>query len=780
MKSFISHSSDDKEFVKEMIEYLGRDSVNFDQYSFQPGESLNKEIRDKIEESKIFVLLISQSSLNSKWVQEEIQLATKLMVSKELIFLPYCIDSSVKPKDTRLEEWIWEKLIKTFTFPKLLARDINRHRKNCIAQKFPDLASSNTLFMGRNIDMSNLEKSYYNEDLSKLKSIIISGFTFVGRRTLLKHFIYNYICKGHSDDAIVITLQTTNQLDQLLMQLNERVGLVKKEQIIAEISKGEENVRNWCIKELKTLIDYQEKIIIEDDACIVKPSGEIVSWFLDLLRSQELPNLVIFYVASRFRPIPAYVNDSDLLMEYPLKPLNRVEMESLFKACLRKHEIQLEDSCIQYYVDLFSGYPKQAIDAANIIKEKTAILARSTIEASKARYDNNYNVIWELLSSDCKDMLIMMSKFDFISNNLLLKIVGEEETIQLLKEIEPYSLYECFGSANEYLCLNYSFADYIIRSKHIATLSFIHRMREVTKELLSNIDTGQEDLSSHLYAIKECIRQNPKRIDERYLIPSFVLKVIVEEYHSGHDEIVVNIAERIIHDYKKANYQDCINHIHYWYCCSLCRLQQIDKFQNEVQYFENNQFDHSFLQGFFYRHNSKKDRIRRARQCYEYSLSIKDKRELKTITSIAKVEHEYVIVLLKLPDYKAALDTAKRNYENNPHNSYHIRAYFNCLINTHSSSSEELQGLITQMNSSGKRVASFFVPTMKLQCEFYQEQDFPKIVNKFTNLLKTDLGIGKKYAIESFREICQRRDAMCIFNEKVQNDNIDSMEDIED
>ena len=73
--------------------------------------------------------------------------------------------------------------------------------------------------------------------------------------------------------------------------------------------------------------------------------------------------------------------------------------------------------------------------------------------------------------------------------------------------------------------------------------------------MIADINSELTDISSNLFAIKEMIRLNPKKIDEKYLVPSFVLKVIVEEYHQNHDDIVVEIAHRIINDYKKVNYE---------------------------------------------------------------------------------------------------------------------------------------------------------------------------------------------------------------------------------
>ena len=780
MKIFISHSSADKAFAETMIESIGRDSVIFDKYSFEPGENLNQSIIDSINNCDLFVLLISNEALNSKWVQEEIKIASGLMLPKGLVFLPYCIDSTITPKDTRLEEWVWDKLVKLYDRPKLAARAIRRKLNEKIVAKFPDIYFADNLFVGRNIDMSNLEKNHYREDLTKLKVLFISGFPFVGRKTVHKKFISQYIVNKPSYQPITLRLSSTDSIEHLAIQLNEYVGLIEESKIFDFISQGTDIVITLLNDLINETIKAQEKIIIEDDACIVKAGGSIIDWFLDLLRKINLPSEIIFYISSRFRPSPSYVASNPMLMEYPLGTLHRDEMYSLFKHCLNIKGLSLADEEINAYVDSFTGYPKQAIDAAALIKEHNPVIAKTKISAIKQSYDGNYHPIWDELSNDSRDLLILMSKFDFINTELLVDIYKGKNIAPLLEEIETYSLYETFGQSNEYLCLCPAFSDFITRMRYKLSDDVKQIFRRATKSMLENMDTELTDISSNLFAIKELVRSNPKGVKEKYLIPSFVLKVIVEEYHLNHDGAVVNIASRIIADYKKVNYDSCINSIHYWLCCSLCRLQDRDRFETEVRYFENDEFDMNYLYGFYYRHNNKKSSLRKALQYYEYAASKKDERDYKTITTIAKVEHELVIVMMKLRDFAGAISKARINYENNSHNSYHIRAYYNCLIHSSSRTKEDLILLLDKMESLGTRAILQFLPTMRAQYEFYVNDNFTQSVTIFRETFKRGLSDGMVYAIEAFRDICNLRGASVIFDNIMRENNINASNDIDE
>lgn len=63
IKAFISHSSAQKEFVRNLVENLGRDFCIVDCYNFESAYRTINEIYKKIEQSTVFVLLLSRESL---------------------------------------------------------------------------------------------------------------------------------------------------------------------------------------------------------------------------------------------------------------------------------------------------------------------------------------------------------------------------------------------------------------------------------------------------------------------------------------------------------------------------------------------------------------------------------------------------------------------------------------------------------------------------------------------------------------------------------------------
>lgn len=778
MKVFISHSSVDKPYAEALIESIGRDLVTFDEYSFEAGEKLTDNIKRGIEGCDIFVLLISESSIGSIWVQEEVDMVAPRMITKGLVFAPYCIDDRVKMKDTRLPEWVWERLVTHFPHHKILARRIQRLIREQLWKKYPERKQFEGVFVGRGEDMSRLERTFYKEDLQRLRTLFVSGFPFVGRKTLLSHFIQNNI-KSINDyySPIVIRLEKSDSIEQLALMLNEHLGMMSNDKMLSEVCKGSKVAMKMCISILSKLIDYGEKIIVEDDASIVRPGGGVEKWFLELIESKVFPNQTLFFVASRYRPNQSFVGSCPTMAEISLSTLHREDMFSLFKHCLAIGGKMLADEDMDTFVEFFTGYPRQAIDTAEYLTAHNIISTKKYVVTSRERYDGNYSAVLEELSEDARDMLVLLSRFDFVSCDLLQIIYGDKDISYLLDELEQFSLFETFGLSNQYISLGTAVADYLMRTRRKLSPELKSKLNEATKRVLAETQDGLTDLSASLFNIKENIRNNLKGMDERYLIPSFALKVILEEYHAKHDEEVVTIAEKLINDYHQVNYESCWDAIYYWLCCSLCRLQRRESFYKYLEHFADKSFDYNYLQGFYCRQNGKAAQLKKAYFYYNIARELKEESRF-SLASIAKVEHEMVIVLMKLKNYKEALTYAKRNYENNQHNSYHIRAFFNCLIHTQSTDWELMWNLITAMKTAKERGSDAFGKAMEAQYNYQKNGDFLHAVKQFTPLVQGSDSEVTQYALDVFREICEKHGRSKLFEELT--DGVSGAEDFDE
>jgi TIR domain len=74
MKAFLSHSSKDKAFVQTVANYLGEALCEYDTYTFDYTLT-SHNIRSALSKCDLFVLFLSENSINSSFVSEEMRTA---------------------------------------------------------------------------------------------------------------------------------------------------------------------------------------------------------------------------------------------------------------------------------------------------------------------------------------------------------------------------------------------------------------------------------------------------------------------------------------------------------------------------------------------------------------------------------------------------------------------------------------------------------------------------------------------------------------------------------
>ena len=99
-KVFISHSSIDKPFVRRLVSDLQSDSVSIwlNEIELKVGDSLRQKIEHGIQQSSWLLVVLSHNSVNSPWVQQELNAAFALELSRQKVFiLPVVIDNCPIP-----------------------------------------------------------------------------------------------------------------------------------------------------------------------------------------------------------------------------------------------------------------------------------------------------------------------------------------------------------------------------------------------------------------------------------------------------------------------------------------------------------------------------------------------------------------------------------------------------------------------------------------------------------------------------------------------------------
>ena len=107
MKCFLSHSSKDKGHYVAQVAVKLAQNIEYDEFTFEEGMGNFEEILLALERSDIFVLFISENSLNSDWVRREITEAKiRLDAGTLKRFFPIVIDLKITHRDPRIPQWI--------------------------------------------------------------------------------------------------------------------------------------------------------------------------------------------------------------------------------------------------------------------------------------------------------------------------------------------------------------------------------------------------------------------------------------------------------------------------------------------------------------------------------------------------------------------------------------------------------------------------------------------------------------------------------------------------
>lgn len=109
---FLSHSSDDKPFVRKLAKSLRMKGVKvwLDEAEIRVGDSLIDKISSAINEADFIAAVISANSVNSTWVQKELSLAmSKEIANRQVAVLPILLEKCELPP------FLTDKLYANFT-----------------------------------------------------------------------------------------------------------------------------------------------------------------------------------------------------------------------------------------------------------------------------------------------------------------------------------------------------------------------------------------------------------------------------------------------------------------------------------------------------------------------------------------------------------------------------------------------------------------------------------------------------------------------------------------
>jgi tetratricopeptide (TPR) repeat protein len=290
------------------------------------------------------------------------------------------------------------------------------------------------------------------------------------------------------------------------------------------------------------------------------------------------------------------------------------------------------------------------------------------------------------------DFIRLLAQFEIISLDFLFDIVSEEEYYPLIEDLISENICEFVTPEADMLRLIDVVRDYIKRNRLNISDRYTDKMKQHVKEFLADEDMSNRDASDYIYSLKEALMSG-EAIDPARLMPSHFLRCMKDLYQQRKSLArLISLADQVL---AKERFLDIrvAQDIRYYLCLALARSRD-SRVLKEVQSIKGD--EHNFILGYYYR------------------LEGRHKEAIDRLTAILdapyvgqRASRELVQVYLQTENYEEALALAKRNYESNRGNQYHIQAYFHCLLNSDNfyENTDTLSRLVKELQAIGSQLS---------------------------------------------------------------------------
>ncbi|MCW8965780.1 MAG: TIR domain-containing protein, partial [Candidatus Pacearchaeota archaeon] len=411
MKAFLSHSSQDKEFVQEVADQLGRADCVFDKYSFSAGIEFEKSIIEHLGNTSIFVFFATPYSIESLWCNYEMEEAFYSKINKTISRTIVFIIGNGVGLD-KIPNWLKRALIRTESSPSIIAREIQHHIINA-AENY-----QHPLFLGRAREREILEDIVTPYDgRKKPKNFVVFGLPGIGRRSLIASCINELFSLQR---IVEIELEAGDNANSLCIKLADKIEPYSCQSELRDIIVEIESLSETCAldrasRNIEKLVLCGELPVFIDSGGCLNDNGTFKTYINKLLvESDKYKDAYFVFVLAR-----RINKENEQSIEcLPIDQLSNKSISQLLSKLSDKYEFKINQSQISDLTDYINGYPP----SANYVAKQASI----------------YGV--PALISD-KRQLVMFSKRRFVSHIKDQNLTeGDESVLRILSSFSPLPL----------------------------------------------------------------------------------------------------------------------------------------------------------------------------------------------------------------------------------------------------------------------------------------------------------------------------------------------------
>lgn len=682
-KAFLSHSKHDKVLVEAIAKKLGGKHCIYDTFSFESGQKTIDEIMRGLEDTDLFVIFLSNHSLESEWVKKELNIAFEKLTNSQIkkIF-PIIIDKNISYNDPRIPQWLAKEYnLQKNTKSESIKRIIKRLLVEITWEKSPLLKEKNNFFCGRNSLVEILE-SEYSDFEKNVNCFVASGFPLIGRKALIKHVLEKLKCLAPAHEPLIIKFKDDESVEDFIKKLFD-LGIIDFQiEKLNLMNDSQEKKINELVKIIEEFQKIKEIIFIDDLGGIILPNGELVNWFKELLDRLENTQF-IFGISSKFNLRKPY----NKIANVQVRMLEKDDRRKMFSTLLSLENIDfLENEQKKDICDLFTGYPRQIKYAVELIKNNSSDDPHNFFPDIVQYNSTNVSSIFNEFGDDEKNIIILIAHLGIIEKNFLYEIVEDTELLnKILNKGSSQNIFEYSGYF-DYINISENIQDFIIRSNFKILDKFEKRIKkyldDFKKELKQSKDYKDID---HTVLDIIAVKYLEKNIAIEPFLPSHYLKMIINLYKIKRNyKNVITISEKIL-NFENILDKYLVKEIRKFRCLALARekdasvLSEIEKIENKA--------DKSFIKGLYMR------QIGKFKDAFYWQCNT-----LEMQPTYTGAQREIVQIFSITGKIEEALKYAKKLYdESEKNNPYTIQAYLLALIKNKNNKDEKTNNIIKEL-----------------------------------------------------------------------------------
>lgn len=708
-----SRSYDKSSYVRIVAENIKKEIKIFDEETFEEGMSPLEEIKKGLDETSLFVFFISNNSLDSKWVKSELTQAKSLLdlLKIERIY-PIIIEHGITHNDPRIPQWMRDSLnIQPILKPTIAARKINSRLTEISWNIHPKLKERKEIFVGRNDLVKEVEQRL--DDFAKQTPIalIASGLPCIGRKSLLGYSFRKANLVRDSYEFPIISLGRFDGIEDFIIKLCD-LGLVFIPDLKSRLT-GTFSQKIELAKEIVISISEElERVLIEDRGVLVQDNGEIVDWFVEVISEISDRQHLLFGIASSFRVKRELNRVNPLFYAVSVAEMELEERNGLLVRYSKFQNVALSKDDYSFFADLLTGYPEQVLFAVDMLHEQGLFKAKKNSHIIQQYGSDKAKVVIDGFkkNKDTLDFIYFLSRFEFISYEVLFDIVDEAKYFPILDELLSSSVCERMGVSADYIRLNEVIRDYVSRSNFGLPIVFEDSIKKHITNFLEKYEDDSSDISDYIFSAQQLLLSG-KKLPDDMIIPSVFIKTIKKLYDQDRNyKESILLADRVLLK-ERYLHRNTIEHIRFIKCQSLARLKDSEFFAEVQKVSEQNKL---FLQGFYYRLSG------------NYSKALESlNRLLDKGRRDPKVVGELVLVYMQNDEFNLAYDLAKESYKSRNSNIINANNYFACLImrDKNDENKKELNQIIKRLEIDPSDRAQEMLDSAKARLMAYYDND---------------------------------------------------------